>query len=258
MEGSGYKFVNNGNNSSTSIEVQPNMQLEADRIVTGALTIGAGAKITITPFPSGPLAASSTLTPLNSLKDNLPFYEGKTDKTYIVSNQQSQVAALQAIVPASASSLTALDSGEQASRSVAPPKEEPVANLITEVQTENVEPFQILSLPIAPPLDLAVRDFIFSRRQTTNSLPSATADLLPRAVSSVLSGSLVETPPRLPSFDDLQWRPFIRRQSALSNAAVTDSILRQLSLDTSADDFTSVDETHNSKKRRRIFQHIYM
>ena len=61
VSGSGYKITNGGNIIPASIQVQPDMQLEADKIVTGTLTIGAGAKVTITPIAGGPLAANSTL-----------------------------------------------------------------------------------------------------------------------------------------------------------------------------------------------------
>jgi hypothetical protein len=66
VSGSGYKISNGGSIIPASIQVQPNMQLEADQIDTGTLTIGAGAVVTITPISGGPLAADSALTPLST------------------------------------------------------------------------------------------------------------------------------------------------------------------------------------------------
>ncbi len=65
VSGSGYHF-HTGDASSTSVQVQAGAQLEADRIVTGTLTIGVGATVTISPIPGGPLgtlSAQNTLTP---------------------------------------------------------------------------------------------------------------------------------------------------------------------------------------------------
>ena len=42
ISGSGYKIVNGGNTTPTSITVESDVQLEADAIVTGTLTLGAG------------------------------------------------------------------------------------------------------------------------------------------------------------------------------------------------------------------------
>jgi hypothetical protein len=73
VSGSGYRF-HIGASSSISVQVQTGAQLEADSIVTGTLTIGAGATVTIAPIPGGPLAANSALTPLatDALLPNQP------------------------------------------------------------------------------------------------------------------------------------------------------------------------------------------
>jgi hypothetical protein len=63
VSGSGYHFQTGGSGSS-SVEVQEGAQLEVDKIVTGALTVGAGGTVTISPLPGGPIAADSPLTPL--------------------------------------------------------------------------------------------------------------------------------------------------------------------------------------------------
>jgi hypothetical protein len=77
VSGSGYQFHTAGS-PSTSVQVEPGAQLEADKIVTGTLTIGAGAKVTISPVSSGmigaiavktisqPLVVNSEVLPLNS------------------------------------------------------------------------------------------------------------------------------------------------------------------------------------------------
>jgi fibronectin type 3 domain-containing protein len=66
VSGSGYKISNGGNTTPTSIQVQSGAQVEIDKIVTGTLTIGAGAKLSITPISGGTLAATSSLTPLSA------------------------------------------------------------------------------------------------------------------------------------------------------------------------------------------------
>jgi hypothetical protein len=58
VSGSGYCF-NNGVQSTANIEVQAGKQLEADKIVAGTLTIGAGAKVTISPISSGQLSQTA-------------------------------------------------------------------------------------------------------------------------------------------------------------------------------------------------------
>jgi hypothetical protein len=68
VSGSGYHF-HLDDSSSTSIQVQASAQLEADKIITGTLTIGAGAKVTISPIAGGPLgtlAAKNSLAPIAS------------------------------------------------------------------------------------------------------------------------------------------------------------------------------------------------
>ena len=47
VSGSGYKFSNTGNMIQASIEVQPGIELEADTIVAGVLTVGKGSTVTI-------------------------------------------------------------------------------------------------------------------------------------------------------------------------------------------------------------------
>ena len=66
VSGSGYKFTNAGNITSASIQVQSGMQMETDKIVTGTLTIGAGAIVTITPIAGGPLTVNKSLAPLSA------------------------------------------------------------------------------------------------------------------------------------------------------------------------------------------------
>ncbi len=65
VSGSGYKFSNTGNIIPASIEVQPGIELEADAIVAGVLTVGAGSTVTIAPIMTeslGTLSAGNTLT----------------------------------------------------------------------------------------------------------------------------------------------------------------------------------------------------
>ena len=63
VSGSGYHFQA-CDSSSTSMEVQTGVQLEAGKIITGDLDIGQGATITIAPIAAGPLAASTSVATL--------------------------------------------------------------------------------------------------------------------------------------------------------------------------------------------------
>jgi regulation of enolase protein 1 (concanavalin A-like superfamily) len=65
ISGTGYNITNGSNRSTTSIQVQPNMQVVADQIITGTLTLGAGSVLTITAIAGGP-SASNSLIPLGT------------------------------------------------------------------------------------------------------------------------------------------------------------------------------------------------
>jgi hypothetical protein len=70
VSGSGYCFQNGGV-TTTSMIVQPGKQLETDKIVADTLTIGAGAKVTITPIAGGTLGTLSAHNNLQHLASNV-------------------------------------------------------------------------------------------------------------------------------------------------------------------------------------------
>ncbi len=55
VSGSGYRLLTGGL-ASSGMEVQPGAQVDVDAIITGTLTIGAGATLTIAAIPGGPLS----------------------------------------------------------------------------------------------------------------------------------------------------------------------------------------------------------
>jgi hypothetical protein len=75
VSGSGYQFHTAGS-PSTSVQVEPGIQLEADKVITGTLTIGAGAKVTISPISSGMNGVTTVKTiaqpPVAGASEELP------------------------------------------------------------------------------------------------------------------------------------------------------------------------------------------
>jgi fibronectin type 3 domain-containing protein len=113
VSGSGYKFTNGGNTTTASIQVQSGAQVETDKIVTGTLTIGAGAKITITPIAGGALAANSALTPLttSALQQNLASSTSQTSAESITtpSNPAATIESPTYVTPILASGSVSLN-----------------------------------------------------------------------------------------------------------------------------------------------------
>jgi hypothetical protein len=66
VSGSGYHFQNN-DSSFSSVQLQSGAQLEVDKIVTGTLTIGAGATVTIAPIAGGPSSTLAIQGPITQL-----------------------------------------------------------------------------------------------------------------------------------------------------------------------------------------------
>jgi pimeloyl-ACP methyl ester carboxylesterase len=90
VSGSGYR-LHTGDSLSTSVQVQTGAQLEMDKIISGALTIGAGAKVTISPISSG----TSEISPAKSIAQ--PVVAGSPALKQPV--MAFQLAAYDAILP---------------------------------------------------------------------------------------------------------------------------------------------------------------
>ncbi len=273
VSGSGNHF-HLDDSSSTSIQVQTGVQMKADKIVTGTLTIGAGGVLTISAISSGP-QSQGTINDVDVIT-NTSVKNIKTEPISLDTSSLDPVMAPRPVIidqtlpaetidPTPAPTPMVFDQPLRAEAIDTAPVPAPIV-------FEQPLPAQTLDLPpaltpVALNLPLSakhveilpgressskIRDFLFSQPAQEVLFPTALTNLLSNDAPGILPGSEHRKISNASLvFDNIPWQKSFFPQSIFSIRSARDTALQQTLHEDWRQDWLWNDDLINIEKRQK-------